>query len=314
MDLRNKKILITGGTGFLGKTLRDYLVLNHGCEPSDVCAWGTNDLDLVEPTPTTRLITTFRKFNVVFHLAATVGGIGANKKSPADFFYKNMQMGLNVIHHCMMAHVDKLVVVGSTCSYPKLLETPFKEEDLFNGYPEETNAPYGIAKRALLVMLQAYREQYGLNGIYVIPTNLYGPGDNFDLETSHVIPAIIKKITRSCGRRQPAKIWGSGKATRDFLHVNDCARGLVQAAERYDKPEPLNLGSGTETSIEELVHIIENAVVGFSDLCPEIVWTNNGVDGQPKRLLDITKARREIGFRPLINLREGIEEVVNFSD
>src|SRR5438093_6407216 len=235
---------------------------------------------------------------LVFHLAAEVGGIGANRANPGRFWFANLQMGLNVLEQARLNETPKLVVLGTVCAYPKLTPVPFREDDLWNGYPEETNAPYGIAKKSLLVGAQAYREQYGLRSIFVLPTNLYGPRDNFDLETSHVIPALIRKMLESTDE---VVLWGDGSPTREYLYVEDAAEGLALAAERYDGPEPVNLGTGVETSIRETAELIAD-LLGWHG---EMVWDPAKPNGQPRRALDVSKAERLFGFRARTSLREG---------
>jgi GDP-L-fucose synthase len=245
--------------------------------------------------------------DIIIHLAAVVGGIGANRANPGQFLYDNSIMGLELMDEARERRVAKFVLVGTICSYPKFAPVPFRETDLWNGYPEETNAPYGIAKKVLLVQAQAYREQYGLNIIYLLPVNLYGPGDNFDPESSHVMPALIRKCleAKSRGSRR-ITVWGSGKPTREFLHVDDCAEGILLATELYDKPEPVNLGTGTEISIRDLVFLIMR-VTGFDG---EVEWDCTKPDGQPRRRLDTSRAQAEFGFCARIGLEEGIRQTV----
>lgn len=301
--LAGKRVLVTGGAGFLGSFLVDKL-RERGV--ADLIIPRSSQYDLTEQAAVRRL---FReaKPEVVFHLAARVGGIGANKANPGLFFYANMAMGLNIIEECRQSGVEKLIVVGTTCAYPKFTPVPFKEEDLWNGYPEETNAPYGVAKRALLVMLQAYRQQYGLNGIYLIPANLYGPRDNFDLETSHVIPAMIRKFVEAKEAGDPyMTLWGTGKVSREFLYVEDCAEGILLAAERYDGEEPVNLGTGEEVTIAELAEKVRT-VVGYGG---GIVWDASYPDGQPRRRLEVSRARTLFGFMPRASLEHGLYQTV----
>jgi GDP-L-fucose synthase len=242
-------------------------------------------------------------------LAARVGGIGANQKNPGSFFYANLMMGAHIIEESRVRGLEKLIVVGTVCAYPKFAPVPFREDDLWNGYPEETNAPYGIAKKALLVQAQAYREQYGLNSIYLLPVNLYGPGDNFDLFSSHVIPALIRKCVEAVESGQTSiPVWGSGRATREFLYVDDCADGIVEAAEGYNGAEPVNLGSGQEVAIKELAEMIARQT-GFTG---SLVWDDTKPDGQPRRRLDTTRARQQFGFEAHTSLQDGLAATIDW--
>jgi GDP-L-fucose synthase len=266
------------------------------------------DYNLIDGNAINRLFGSFRP-QVVFHLAATVGGIGANRDNPGLFFYENAMMGIQLIEAARQHSVEKIVLIGTVCAYPKFAAVPFREDDLWDGYPEETNAPYGIAKKAMLVQAQAYREQYGLNGIYLLPVNLYGPRDNFDLQTSHVIPALIRKTleAREAGDREIV-CWGDGSATREFLYAPDAAEGMILAAERYDGAEPVNLGSGFEVSIKELAETV-------ADLCNfngEIVWDTTKPNGQMRRKLDTTRARAEFGFEAKTSLRAGLKSTIEW--
>jgi GDP-L-fucose synthase len=292
------RILVTGGGGFLGS----HLVERLERDGHDVVAARQADYDLTRGEDAGRM---FRDADaeLVFHLAAEVGGIGANRANPGRFWFANLQMGLNVLEQARLHETPKLVLLGTVCAYPKFTPVPFHEDDLWNGYPEETNAPYGVAKKSLLVGAQAYREQYGLSSIFVLPTNLYGPRDNFDLETSHVIPALIRKMLES---PDEVVLWGDGSPTREYLYVEDCVEGLALAAERYDGPEPVNLGTGVETSIRETAELVAEAV-GFEG---RITWDTSMPNGQPRRSLDASRAEQLFGFRARTPLREGIARTV----
>ena len=305
-SLVGKKIVVTGGSGFLGKFVLDRL-LEHGA--SEIFVPRSRDYDLRDRAEVERLYAE-QGPEILIHLAATVGGIGANRRNPGRFFYENMAMGLHVIDEARRyGQLEKLVIVGTTCSYPKHTPTPFDEEELWNGYPEETNAPYGIAKKALLVMAQGYREQYGLPGIYLIPANLYGPGDNFDPESSHVIPALIRKFVHA---KQSAsacvEVWGTGSVSREFLYVQDAAEGIVLATLRYEGNGPVNLGTGKEIRIKELADEIRE-LVGYEG---EIIWNPSQPDGQPRRRLDVQKAVREFGFQAQTSLRTGLAKTIEW--
>ena len=292
------KVLVTGGGGFLGT----HLVQRLTARGDDVFVARRSDYDLTRADDAERLFSDARP-ELVFHLAAEVGGIGANRENPGRYWYANLMMGAHVLELARLHETPKLVTLGTICEYPKFTPVPFKEDDLWNGYPEETNAPYGIAKKSVLVGAQAYREQYGTNAIHLLPVNLYGPGDNFDLRSSHVIPALIHKMLDADGE---IVLWGDGSPTREFLYVEDCADGLLLAAERYDGPEPVNLGTGVETSIRELAEIVAE-VTGFSG---EIVWDSSMPNGQPRRRLDTSRAERLFGFKARTPLREGLEKTV----
>jgi GDP-L-fucose synthase len=301
---KNKRVLVTGAHGFLGRHLIGILG-DLGCAlygPS----W--QECDLLEAAAVRDLLREVRP-DIVIHLAAVVGGIGANMKHPGKFFYDNLIMGTQLMEKSRLSGVEKFAALGTICCYPKFTPVPFKEENLWDGYPEETNAPYGLAKKMLLVQSQAYRREYGFNSIFLMPVNLYGPGDNFDEETSHVIPAIIKKCSSAVSEgKKKIVVWGSGNATREFLYVKDCAEAIILAVERYDKPDPVNIGAGFEISIKDLVRTIAD-ICGFRG---EIVWDASKPDGQPRRCLDIRRAKREFGFEAKTPFEKGLRETVNW--
>lgn len=296
------RILVTGGAGFLGSHVVDLL----RAEGEDPFVARRRDYDLIDPAATRRLFADARP-ELVFHLAAEVGGIGANRENPGRYWHANLAMGLNVLEESRRAGVEKLVLVGTICAYPELTPVPFREHDLWAGYPESTNAPYGVAKRALLTGAQAYREQYGLNAIYLLPVNLYGPRDDFDLRTSHVVPALIRKMldARDAGEGSVV-LWGDGRPTREFLYVEDCAEALVLAARRYNRPEPVNLGTGEEISIRDLAALVAD-ITGFAG---EVSWDVSKPGGQARRCLDVSRAERLLGFRARTFLRAGLERTV----
>jgi GDP-L-fucose synthase len=301
----DRSVLLTGGAGFLGRVVARKLA-DRGARSVHVVR--RSEDDLTRQDEVARLFDRVRP-DIVLHLAAEVGGIGANRANPGRYFYANLAMGLNLIEEARRAGVCKFVQVGTICAYPKHTPVPFREGDLWEGFPEETNAPYGIAKKSLLVMLQAYREQYGLAGVYLLPVNLYGPGDNFDLQTSHVIPALIRKFeaARVAGLDH-VEVWGSGTASREFLYVDDCADGILLAAERYDAAEPVNLGTGREISIRALAELIRD-LVGFGG---EIRWNTDQPDGQPRRCLDISRARESFGFAASTELEDGLRRTIDW--
>lgn len=306
MDFWNvKRIVVTGGSGFLGSHVVDKL---RGRGARDIFIPRSSEYNLTKDEAIVRLYKEARP-DIVIHLAAVVGGIGANRENPGRFFYENLIMGTQLIEQARLFGIKKFVAIGTICAYPKFTPVPFKEEDLWNGYPEETNAPYGIAKKAMLVQLQAYRDQYGFNGIYLLPVNLYGPRDNFDPKISHVIPALIKKcIDAIKNGDEEIVVWGTGKATREFLYAEDAAEGIILAAEKYDGPEPVNLGAGFEISIRDLVHKIAEST-GFKG---KIVWDSTKPDGQPRRMLDTSRAESYFGFKAKTSFDDGLKKTVDW--
>ncbi|MEF3307223.1 GDP-L-fucose synthase family protein [Paenibacillus sp. GYB003] len=305
MELADKSIVVTGGAGFLGKHVVNAL-RRRGCERIGVPR--SKDYDLRKEAHIVRMLDDFRP-DVVIHLAAVVGGIGANEKNPGSFFYDNLVMGAHLIEHSRLKGVHKFVAIGTICSYPKFAPVPFREADLWNGYPEETNAPYGLAKKMMLVQSQAYRKQYGFNSIYLLPVNLYGPGDNFDLETSHVIPAIIRKCEEARKRGDASiRLWGDGTPTREFLYVEDAAEGIVRAAESYDGEAPVNIGSGHELSIRELADAIRE-LTGYRGT---IVWDAERPNGQPRRRLDVSLAKEAFGFEAGTDIETGLKRTIEW--
>ena len=300
-----RRFAVTGGAGFLGTHLVRAL-RSRGAQYVGIA--DRPEFDLLTPQGVTRLFEEHRP-DVVIHLAAVVGGIGANRANPGRYFYENVMMGVPLIHEAMRRKLEKIVVLGTICAYPKHTPVPFLEDDLWNGYPEETNAPYGLAKKMLLVQLQAYRQQYGLNGIYLLPVNLYGPGDNFDPQTSHVIPALIRKCVEA--RRSGASeitVWGTGVASREFLYALDAVEGILMATELYEGPQPVNLGTGSEITIRELVHRVAQ-LTGYTG---SIVWDASKPDGQPRRRLDTSRARELFGFEARTPFDEGLRETVRW--
>jgi len=300
----NKKVVLTGGNGFLGKAIVRELQ-QKGC--TSLVVVQQKDYDLRQLPHIIRLLKKSSS-DLIIHAAAVVGGIGANRENPGRFFYDNLIMGVQLMEEARLFGVKKVVLIGTICAYPKFAKVPFQEKDLWSGYPEETNAAYGLAKKILLVQSQAYRQQYRFNSIYLLPVNLYGPGDNFIPEySSHVIPAIIKKCidAKRLGKNS-ITVWGTGKPTREFLYVDDAARAIVLAAERYNKPEPMNLGAGFEISIKELVGLI----VKLTDFKGRVIWDKTKPDGQPRRSLDVSRAKREIGFTAKIKLKEGLKKTI----
>ncbi len=306
-ELSTERIVITGGAGFLGLHLQKQL-LNLGVPEENLFIPLIEDYDLTKEADVIRMYDSMAP-SVVIHLAAEVGGIGANRENPGRFFYANMAMGLHLIEQARLPKIKKFVQVGTICAYPKFTPVPFKEENLWDGYPEETNAPYGIAKKALLVMLQAYRQQYGLNGIYLLPVNLYGPGDNFDLNTSHVIPALIRKFCEAMDAgNEEVLVWGTGSASREFLYVEDAARAITMAVQKYDGAEPVNLGAGFEITIKALTEKIQH-LTGFKG---KLTWDTSKPDGQPRRSLDTSKAKELFGFEAEMPFDEGLNRTIQW--
>lgn len=305
LDLSTKKILVTGGAGFLGKQVVAELI-NAGANPDKITVPRSRDCDLTVWENCQKVVA---NQDIVIHLAAHVGGIGLNREKPAELFYDNLMMGAQLIHAAYQAGVEKFTCVGTICAYPKFTPVPFKEEDIWNGYPEETNAPYGIAKKALLVQLEAYRNQYGFNGIYLLPVNLYGPEDNFDPRSSHVIPALIRKVHEAQKkRRSHPPCLGDGSPTREFLYSNDAARGIVMGTQMYDSSEPINLGTNFEISIKDLTELI----CELMEFDGELIWETDKPNGQPRRCLDTTKAKETFGFTAKMNLREGLKRTIEW--
>lgn len=301
----DKDILVTGGAGFLGSSLVRR-ILGEGAQTSQIRIPRSSELDLRQWENCVKAV---RDVDMVIHLAARVGGIGFNRKYPGKLFYDNAVMGIQLMEAARQQAVEKFVVVGTVCAYPKFTPVPFKEGDIWNGYPEETNAPYGLAKKMMLVQSQAYRQEYGFNSIYLLPVNLYGPGDNFDPDSSHVIPALIKKFVEAVrAGSKSVDVWGTGKASREFVYVDDAARGIALAAERYDKPEPVNIGSGIEIRIKDLVEII----AGLTDFEGTINWDTSKPDGQQRRCLDVSRARIEFGFEAEMDFEEGLRRTVDW--
>ncbi|MFQ3627259.1 MAG: GDP-L-fucose synthase [Cyanobacteriota bacterium] len=305
LSFQNQRILVTGGAGFLGKQVVDQLV-KAGADPAKITVPRSRDYDLTQMEACRRAVD---QQDVVIHLAAHVGGIGLNREKPAELFYDNLMMGAQLIHAAYEAGVQKFTCVGTICAYPKFTPVPFKEDDLWNGYPEETNAPYGVAKKALLVQLQAYRQQYGFDGIYLLPVNLYGPEDNFDPRSSHVIPALIRKVHEAQLRGEKTiPVWGDGSPTREFLYSTDAARGIVMGTQFYDESEPVNLGTGYEISIKDLITLI----CELMDYDGELVWETDKPNGQPRRCLDTRRAREKFGFVAEVDFREGLRNTIQW--
>lgn len=305
MNLKNEKILVTGGAGFLGSFVVQKL-LERGILKKNISIPRSKDLDLRKWENCVKAV---RDQDIVIHLAAIVGGIGYNQKIPGRMFYDNLMMGTQLMEAARQVGVEKFVAIGTICAYPKFTPVPFAETSLWHGYPEETNAPYGLAKKMLLVQSQAYRQQYGFNAIYLLPVNLYGPGDNFNSESSHVIPALVKKVANAQKAGQKyIEVWGTGKASREFFYVEDCAEGIILATEKYNKPEPVNLGTNKEIKIKDLVRLICK-LMNFKG---EIRWDSTKPDGQPRRMVDATLAKKEFGFKAKTDFEEGLRKTIDW--
>jgi GDP-L-fucose synthase len=304
-DVKNKRITITGGKGFLGKHL---IAKFREQDFRNIAIADLPEYNLVNPDSVKKLYDETRP-DIVVHLAARVGGIGFNQENPASLFYDNLMMGVQLIHEGYLRQIEKFVAIGTICAYPKFTPVPFREEDLWNGYPEETNAPYGLAKKMMLVQSQAYRQQYGFNSIFLLPVNLYGPGDNFDPRSSHVIPALIKKCVDAIdNHEEEIVVWGTGQATREFFYVEDAAEAIVLATGSYSKSEPVNIGPGFEISIKDLVTLISE----LTDFKGKITWDTAKPDGQPRRMLNTTRAFQEFGFKAKTGFREGLKKTIDW--
>ena len=305
MDVKDKKVMVTGGSGFLGS----YVVKKLRERGVKVFVPRKKNFDLVKIHDIKKMFNSAGNPDTIIHLAGIVGGIGANRENPGKFFYENLMMGAQLMHEAYLRRVKKFVAIGTICAYPKFAPIPFKEENLWEGYPEETNAPYGLAKKMLLVQAQAYRQQYGFNAIYLLPVNLYGPGDNFDPKSSHVLPALIKKFEDATeSNSEIVEVWGTGKPSREFFYVEDAAEGIIKASELYNKPDPINLGSGMEITIKDLAEKIAK-YTGFKG---KIIWDKTKPDGQPRRNLDISKAKKEFGFIAKTSFEDGLKETIKW--
>ncbi|MDD1415782.1 GDP-L-fucose synthase [Dolichospermum sp. ST_con] len=305
LELENKRILVTGGAGFLGRQVIDQLCQN-GANREKITVTRSHDCDLRVWENCQRSVD---QQDIIIHLAAHVGGIGLNREKPGELFYDNLMMGTQLIHAAYQQGIEKFVCVGTICAYPKFTPVPFKEDDIWNGYPEETNAPYGVAKKALLVQLQSYRQQYGFNGIYLLPVNLYGPEDNFNPSSSHVIPALIRKVEEAQTRgEKQLPVWGDGSPTREFLYSTDAARGIVMGTQFYNDAEPVNLGTGYEISIKDLITLI----CELMEYEGELVWETDKPNGQPRRCLDTERAKQAFGFTAQVEFREGLKNTIDW--
>ena len=301
----NKKVTVTGGKGFLGSYILKKLQ-QRGCK--NIAVANLPEYNLTNMTDIQRMYRE-QKPDIVIHLAAVVGGIGANRKNPGKFFYENAIMGIQLMHEAYLNNIEKFIALGTICAYPKFTPVPFREEDLWNGYPEETNAPYGLAKKMMLVQSQAYRQQYGFNSIFLLPVNLYGPRDNFDPKSSHVIPALIKKCVDAVNQgKNEIVVWGSGKPSREFIYVEDAAEGILLAAEKYHKGDPVNIGAGFEIKIKELV----NLIVKLTEFSGKVNWDTSKPDGQPRRMLDTSKAEKEFCFKAKTSFEDGLKKTIEW--
>lgn len=306
LELATKRITVTGGKGFLATHIIRKLKEDRNCQNVSIADMPEYDLIVLENI---QRMFEEQKPEIIIHLAAVVGGIGANRKNPGKFFYDNAIIGIQLMHEAYLRGIEKFVALGTICCYPKFTQVPFKEEDLWEGYPEETNAPYGLAKKMILVQSQAYRQQYGFNSIFLMPVNLYGPGDNFDPKSSHVIPALIKKCVDAIKNGDDhIVVWGTGKASREFLYVEDAAEGIISSTERYDKSDPINLGAGFEIKIKDLVELIAK-LTGFKG---KILWDASKPDGQPRRMLNTAKAEKEFGFKAKTTFEEGLNRTIDW--